>query len=40
MNNKNYVVRNLNIFLKHYNSTSFEFNDDLKDALRKRGEYR
>lgn len=36
-----YVIRNLDIFLKHYNSTPFEFDDDdLKDELRKRGEYR
>lgn len=36
-----YVVRNLDLFLKHYNSTPFEFDDDdLKEALRERGDYK
>lgn len=36
-----YVSRNIDLFLKHYNSTPFEFDDDdLKDALRERGEYK
>ena len=36
-----YVARNYDIFLKHYNDTNFEFDDeDLYDALRERGEYK
>lgn len=36
-----YVARNLDLFLKHYNSTPFEFDDDdLKEALRERGDYK
>ena len=34
-----YISRNLDLFLKHYNSTPFDYDDDhLKDDLRKRGE--
>lgn len=37
----NYVVKNIDLFLKHYNSTPYEFNDDdLKDALKERGYYK
>lgn len=36
-----YVARNYDIFLKHYNDTNFEFDDeDMYDALRERGEYK
>lgn len=35
-----YVSKNLDLFLKHFNSTPYEFDDDLKDELRKRGEYK
>lgn len=36
-----YIGRNYDLFLKHYNDTNFEFDDeDLKNALRKRGEYK
>ena len=36
-----YVARNWDIFLKHYMDTDFSFDDDdLKDALRERGDYR
>lgn len=36
-----YVTRNLDLFLKHYNSTPLEFDDDdLKEALRERGDYK
>lgn len=36
-----YVKRNWDIFLKHYLDTDFSFDDDdLKDELRKRGEYK
>lgn len=36
-----YVKRNYDIFLRHYNDTTFEFDDeDLYQALRDRGEYR
>ena len=35
-----YVARNYDIFLQHYLDTDFSFDDDdLKDELRKRGEY-
>lgn len=37
----NYVARNYDIFLKHYTDTDFSFDDDdLKDALRERGDYK
>lgn len=37
----NYVARNWDIFLKHYEDTDFSFDDDdLKDELRARGDYR
>lgn len=36
-----YVARNWDIFLKHYQDTDFSFDDDdLKDELRNRGDYR
>ena len=36
-----YVSRNYDLFLKHFNSTNEEFDDqDLMDELRKRGEYK
>lgn len=36
-----YVSRNFDIFLKHFNSSNEEFDDqDLVDALRERGEYK
>lgn len=36
-----YVGRNYNLFLKHYQDTSFDFDDeDLFNALRERGEYK
>ena len=36
-----YVSRNYDIFLKHFMDTKYEFDDDdMKDALRKRGEYK
>ena len=36
-----YVSRNFDIFLKHFNSSNEEFDDqDLIDALRERGEYK
>ena len=36
-----YVARNYDLFLKHYLDTDFSFDDDdLKDALRERGDYR
>lgn len=36
-----YVSKNLDLFLKHFNSTPYEFDDDdLKEELRKRGEYK
>ena len=36
-----YVGRNHDLFLKHYNDTSFDFDDeDLYNELRKRGEYK
>lgn len=36
-----YVARNWDIFLKNYEDTDFSFDDDdLKDELRARGEYR
>jgi len=36
-----YIARNYDIFLKHYNDTTFEFDDeDMFDALRARGEYK
>ena len=36
-----YVARNYDILLKHYLDTDFSFDDDdLKDELRKRGDYR
>lgn len=36
-----YVGRNYDLFLKHYQDTSFDFDDeDLFNALRERGEYR
>lgn len=36
-----YVARNYDIFLKHYNDTTFEFDDeDFFQALRDRGEYK
>lgn len=36
-----YVARNYDLFLKHYNDTTDEYDDDdLKDDLRKRGEYK
>lgn len=37
----NYIGRNYDLFLKHYNSTDEEYDDDdLKEDLRKRGEYK
>ena len=37
----NYISRNYDIFLAHYNDTEFNFDDeDLFDALRERGEYK
>ena len=36
-----YVARNYDIFLKHYLDTDFSFDDDdLKDELRKRSDYK
>ena len=36
-----YISRNYDLFLKHYNSTDEEYDDDdLKEDLRKRGEYK
>lgn len=36
-----YVARNWDIFLQHYQDTDFSFDDDdLKDELRARGEYK
>jgi len=36
-----YVARNYDLFLKHYLDTDFSFDDDdLRDALRARGEYK
>lgn len=36
-----YVARNWDIFLKHYLDTDFSFDDDdLKEELRKRGDYK
>lgn len=36
-----YIGRNYDLFLKHYNSTDEEYDDDdLKEDLRKRGEYK
>ena len=36
-----YVARNYDIFLKHYNDTTFSFDDEaLFQALRDRGEYK
>lgn len=36
-----YVARNYEIFLKHFNDTSFEFDDeDMFEALRSKGEYK
>lgn len=36
-----YIKRNSDLFLKHYNSSAFVYDDDdLKDDLRKRGEYK
>lgn len=36
-----YVARNYDIFLKHYLDSDFSFDDDdLKDELRRRGEYK
>lgn len=36
-----YVARNYDVFLKHYLDTDFSFDDDdLKDELRARGEYK
>lgn len=36
-----YVGRNYDLFLKHYQDTSFDFDDeDLFNALRERGEYK
>ena len=36
-----YVVRNLDLFLKHYNDTTDDFDDeDLFTSLRERGEYK
>lgn len=36
-----YVARNYDIFLKHYNDTDFSFDDeDMFNALRERGEYK
>lgn len=36
-----YVARNWDIFLKHYLDSDFSFDDDdLKDALRERGDYK
>lgn len=36
-----YVARNWDLFLKHYQDTDFSFDDDdLKDALRARGDYK
>lgn len=35
-----YVVRNLDLFIKHFTTSAFEFDDDdLKEKLRKRGDY-
>ena len=35
-----YIARNWDVFLKHYLDTDFTFGDDeLKDELRRRGEY-
>lgn len=37
----NYVSRNLDLFLKHFNTSAFEYDDDdFKEDLRKRGEYK
>ena len=37
----NYIGRNYDIFLMHYNDTDFSFDDeDMFNALRERGEYR
>lgn len=36
-----YIARNLDLFIKHYEDTTDEFDDDdLKDVLRERGEYK
>lgn len=36
-----YVVQNYDIFLRHYNDTTFEFDDeDLFQALRDKGQYK
>ena len=36
-----YVARNYDLFLKHYLDTDFSFDDDdLKEALRERGDYK
>lgn len=36
-----YVAENCDIFLRHYNDTTFEFDDeDLFQALRERGQYK
>ena len=36
-----YVCRNLDLFLKHFKMSAFEYDDDdFKDDLRKRGEYK
>lgn len=36
-----YASRNYDLFLKHFNDTTYEFDDDdLKDALRERGDYK
>ena len=36
-----YVARNADVFLRHFNDTEFEFDDeDLLQALRDRGEYK
>lgn len=36
-----YVVRNLDLFIKHFTTSAFEFDDDdLKEELRKRGDYK
>ena len=38
---KNKFFKNYDLFLKHYNSTDEEYDDDdLKEDLRKRGEYK
>jgi hypothetical protein len=36
-----YVGRNYDLFLKHWNDTDYSYDeDDLKNDLRKRGEYK